>query len=91
MRSADCVQLGMNLGVHGRGFADLSIDVQINLLARRNNNVVARPSEPMKEVDAFVVDAQQLRGDVQPLQRFGFIEVTDMCLDRVHGAAALSI
>src|SRR5258707_882925 len=59
MGRAGWVQVGMNLGMDGRGLGALSIAVQINLLAGCNSNVVAGATEPMKEVDALVVDAQK--------------------------------
>src|SRR4051794_3463327 len=85
MSRADCVEPGTNLGVERRSLASRRVHMKIDLFAGRNDHVVAGPAKAMKEMHALVIDTQQLCRYVQALENFGFGEMTDMSLDRVHG------
>src|SRR4051794_28442466 len=45
----------------------------------------------MKEMDALVVDTQELSSHIQTFQRFGFVEMTDVGLNGVHRSTTLAI
>ncbi len=81
----------MDRGIHGRGLTRVGIDVQIHLLACSDQHSVTATMQSMKQVDPLGVDTKYPCQDVDRLERLRFRCVSDMRLDRVHGATRAPI
>src|SRR6266702_6205294 len=78
MGRADGVEPGMNLAVQRRSLTRHRVHMQVDLLAGRNDHLITGPAEAVKQMNALVIDAQQLRRDIQALQGLGLGEMADM-------------
>jgi hypothetical protein len=94
-------QVGMGFRERGHSSADAfadragspggGVDVDQHLLGGRHRVVVVIAQENVKEVQAFIVEAQYLCLDVDALAGYQLAEVREMRLGRVIAAAAVQV
>ncbi len=59
----------------------------MHLFAGRDRRVIAAAMQPMKHVQALVIEPQHVRGDVQRFARFGLAQVFDVALNGIKHPA----
>src|SRR6185312_2063380 len=58
LRRTNLIQFRTHIRIHGGSFAGVGIDVQIHLLARRYQDVIATTMQCMKQVDALFIHSE---------------------------------
>src|ERR1700728_2725810 len=87
MRWAQRLELRAQPRIHRHRLGLSRIDVQMHLLAARDQDIVPPTVEAMKNVQALIVDSENLRGRIQSLADLRFSEVLHMALGGIEHAS----